>query len=1576
MKINCDMKWFNMKRGLAALLASAAVTASQAAISINTGLNGPLTFDTQPTSASGWTTLSYGASSTTAIQDAATMDSVIQTIAASTITTELASSTTYPPSANAVARWNNNATSGFFIQTRPTGNTMTLLMAALQNDSGSVVTNLTIAYDFGALTSADSTINESPELYGQRVYWSLTGAAGTWTLIPSLSGVANPGPLTASLDLGTWGPGTTLYILWADDNGPSSDAAPQKEGAYTIDNLTFTATSGGGGAALAIFDANLPANLTVLQYTRATFIFSVTGNSPSFQWYLNGQRIPGATSASYAIASAALTNAGNYYCIATNTFNSVTSRVATLTVTPSSPPGAIAIGSGTNGPITFSTQADTNGFRTLSIAGGTGDITDVTGMNTSVQTNLAANITTALPTTTTVPPGMLGNAQWNSAGQYLQTRPTGNSYTLLMATLLNNAGSAISSLTIEYDFGALTSADSTIVESAGLYGQQVYWSLTGAANSWTLIPSLSGVADPGHLTATFNPGVWAAGSPLYILWADDNGPQSDTAPTKEGAYTIDNLSFNAVPASGPVTILNPNLPASLTPNEYGSATFTVSLGGGAPAYQWYKNGAAIPGATSSSYTLNNVNSANNGSFYCVATNNFNSITSRVATLTVIPDQIQPAIASVQSIGASNVVVTFTEPVNPATATNLANYQMLTQAGAPIGIGAIALTNNNVVTLQLSGARSVAVDDLLTVRGVQDVAYVPNTILTTTKLVPGLYNKPIFTINGQTWRYNTNGLDLGIGWREEVYDDSTWPSGPGILGREDTAATLAGYAAQGVQYLTPFPEYSRATMTFYFRTTFVVTNSIAGLGLAANGFLDDGAIFWLNGQKAGVYRMTFSSNYTYTAASEGGAVGGVLEYTMVDVPLNPLYLREGVNTLAVEMHQDGTNSSDIVLGIGLNLVMPGPLAITSQPVSTNIAAGTNASFAVAASGSVQNYQWYFNNQPIIGANQATYALTAAAVTNAGSYSVVVYNSQYSVTSQVATLAVRVDNIPPFVTYSVMSTNNTYDSTYVSSCTVTIQFSEPVNPADATNLANYFISREGDPTNTTLTIYSAALAANGTNLTLVTSAKQESPVVNYRLYIGNIRDLAPTPNVMPATMQFMYQRLFLMYGGPSQVWKYDWSGANLGATWKEPTYNDTAWTSGNGPFYTLGEQLNANFPMNWGEPSAIIPFSQTVTTYYYRTTFNLPADPAGVQLQFEIAMDDGGVFWLNGAEVKNTTDQNGRYYMTNGTETVYATTFAQNHEAGTPSQRAPVYPIVLRNGANVLAVEVHQSAIDITNAQPDSAFAMQIIATLPPISKPLRPTLTAQPANLTTNAGNNVTFRAAGDGTMPVTARWYFNTNTFLSAQTLTSATNIIALTRNNVGAADEGTYTLVLSNAAGSVTSTVATLTVLRTPVFTLQPAGANVAVGATVGFAATVTGTLPLNYQWYFNGVNRIYGETNATLTLRNAQTDNTGAYSLRAWNTVGTNTSTAVTLTVTGGTASQPRLGNLVFAGGGGTFSLKVLTETGRTYTLQYNNVASQTGWLPVPGAGATAVGDGTTKTLTDTSATVPKRFYRMAVQ
>jgi len=88
-------------------------------------------------------------------------------------------------------------------------------------------------------------------------------------------------------------------------------------------------------------------------------------------------------------------------------------------------------------------------------------------------------------------------------------------------------------------------------------------------------------------------------------------------------------------------------PTGQTVSAGGTATFTVSASGSPPlSYQWQRNGAEIPGATSASYSLSSVTTADSGArFRARVSNSSGSAVSNEATLTVTSNQAPVATIS-------------------------------------------------------------------------------------------------------------------------------------------------------------------------------------------------------------------------------------------------------------------------------------------------------------------------------------------------------------------------------------------------------------------------------------------------------------------------------------------------------------------------------------------------------------------------------------------------------------------------------------------------------------------------------------------------------------------------------------------------------------------------------------------------------------------------------------------------------------------------------------------------------------------------------------------------------------------
>src|SRR5271166_3659296 len=175
-------------------------------------------------------------------------------------------------------------------------------------------------------------------------------------------------------------------------------------------------------------------------------------------------------------------------------------------------------------------------------------------------------------------------------------------------------------------------------------------------------------------------------------------------------------------------------------------------------------------------------------------------------------------------------------------------------------------------------------------------------------------------------------------------------------------------------------------------------------------------------------------------------------------------------------------------------------------------------------------------------------------------------------------------------------------------------------------------------------------------------------------------------------------------------------------------------------------------------------------------------------------------------------------------------------------------------------------------------------------PTAPTISAQPANQSVVAGQSAAFSVTAAGTAPLSYQWQKGTASITGA---TLATYTIPATTT----ADSGSkFSVVVANAAGSITSNAATLTVTATavaPSITRQPANVTVTAGQTATFSVTATGTAPLTYQW-FQGTTTITGAKSASYTTPATTTANNGTqYKVVVTNSEGNATSNPATLTV-----------------------------------------------------------------------------------
>jgi len=182
----------------------------------------------------------------------------------------------------------------------------------------------------------------------------------------------------------------------------------------------------------------------------------------------------------------------------------------------------------------------------------------------------------------------------------------------------------------------------------------------------------------------------------------------------------------------------------------------------------------------------------------------------------------------------------------------------------------------------------------------------------------------------------------------------------------------------------------------------------------------------------------------------------------------------------------------------------------------------------------------------------------------------------------------------------------------------------------------------------------------------------------------------------------------------------------------------------------------------------------------------------------------------------------------------------------------------------------------------------------------PWVTTQPSNVVAFIGANVAFTvsASSDSVAPLSYQWQKN-GTNLADGGIFSGCTSRTLTLTDISSADAGTYSVMVTNFVGSVTSGGATLTLTSSPpVITLQPTNQLVLPAGTASFSVAAIGNLPLLYRWRHDGTNladgiNVSGATAGRLVVSNASVSDAGIYSVIISNSAGSTVSTDAVLVI-----------------------------------------------------------------------------------
>ena len=245
----------------------------------------------------------------------------------------------------------------------------------------------------------------------------------------------------------------------------------------------------------------------------------------------------------------------------------------------------------------------------------------------------------------------------------------------------------------------------------------------------------------------------------------------------------------------------------------------------------------------------------------------------------------------------------------------------------------------------------------------------------------------------------------------------------------------------------------------------------------------------------------------------------------------------------------------------------------------------------------------------------------------------------------------------------------------------------------------------------------------------------------------------------------------------------------------------------------------------------------------------------------------------------------------------------------------------------------------------------------------PVISAQPLDAVAALGGSAVFTVSASGFPAPSYQWLFNDTNVLSGDTASS------LTLTSIQSNQAGFYSVIVSNTAGSVTSSKAKLTIVQAPVITAQPTSVTVLQGQGVVFTVTAAGNGPLQYQWMANCTRPISGATTNSLRLKSVSPTDSGSYCVTVSNPFGSTVSQPAVLRV----LAQAKLTSISLGQSGAALSFSTVPNL--LYSVYSGTSAATTNWTLLPNA-LQLPGTGAPITVQDPSATTAQRFYKIVVQ
>ncbi len=811
------------------------------------------------------------------------------------------------------------------------------------------------------------------------------------------------------------------------------------------------------------------------------------------------------------------------------------------------------------------------------------------------------------------------------------------------------------------------------------------------------------------------------------------------------------------------TITTP--PASQVVTAGQTATFTVAATGSGLTYQWKHNGKAMPTATGATLSLVGV-TYSAGGYYEVAVTNGNGTAKSVFFVNVAGSNAQVVAWGDNRPGQTNVPAGLSDAV--AVAGGGWHSLALRSNGTVVGWGdnndgqtSVPANLREVVTVAAARAHSLALKADGTVVAWGNNSYgqitVPANLSGVVAVATGYYHSLALKADGTVvaWGANSDG-------------QSTVP------------ANLSGVVAVAAGWYHSLALKADGTVvgwgnSFYYRqlTTPVSVTGVVAVaagyshslvlkadGTVVGGGLNDRGQSTAPSNLTGVVAIVAGDSHSLALKADGTvAAWGFNDYGQITVPAN----LSGVVAVSA-----GTSHS-------LALVYPSvsvPPTITTAPASQVVAAGQTATFTVAATGSGLTYQWKHNGKVIPTVTGATLSLVGVSYSAVGYYEIAVTNGGGTVK---AVFFVNVAVSSPAV---VEWGQNTYGQTNVPA-----GLSGPI----AVSAGAYFsLSLQADGAvvawgdngagQSTVPAGLSGVVAVAAGYFHSLALKADGTVVawGYNNY-GQSTVPAGLSGVV-AVAAGRFHSLGLKADGTVLAW-----GANTYGQSTVPANLSGVVAVAAGREYSLALKADGTV-VAWGDNS----FGQITVP---SSLSGVAAVIAGSYHSLALKADGTVVAWGN--------DSYGQITVPSNLSGVVAVAAGYGHSLALKADGTVVGWGYNVNGeinipANVSgAVTVAAGACNLNSLvlmeQPTTMIA-----------------ITTQPQSQTVTVGTTATFTVVATGTPAPTYQWRKGTSTLIDGSPISGATTA-TLTITNAQLTDAGSYTVVVTNSSGSVTSQPALL---------------------------------------------------------------------------------------------------------------------------------------------------------------------------